>query len=127
MGDNMNGLAVQSLTPHSLTWDTARGLFALRCRAQNISPKTLEHYTWTLELFQRFLADNGSPSPAEVTPHHIRGALDAWKAAGRASETVESRFRHLRTFFRFLHRDGLLLLAEPTGAVERPRVERRLI
>lgn len=122
----MTGVTIQTLRPEALTWEIADRLFQLRCRAQNLSAGMCANYEKTSRALRRALALAGGPQPAEVTVHHLRGAIDGWKAAGLASETLETRFRHLRTFFNFLHKDGLLL-QNPAAALERPKVERRLI
>lgn len=122
----MTGVTIQTLRPEALTWEAAGRLFQLRCRAQNLCAGMCANYEQTLRLLRRALAPAGNPQPAEVSVHHLRAAIDGWKAAGLASETLETRFRHLRTFFGFLHKDGLLL-QNPAAALERPKVERRLI
>lgn len=122
----MRPVPIQTLKPEALTWETARRFFLLRCKAQNISAGMCDNYEQTLRVLSRALDTDGNPQPAEVTAHHLRAGMESWKAAGLASETVETRYRHLRTFFRFLLKDGLLL-ADPTATLERPRVERRMI
>lgn len=122
----MTGETIQTLRPEALTWEVADRLFQLRCRAQNLSAGMCANYKKTARALRCALSLAGGPQPAEVTVHHLRGAIDGWKAAGLASETLETRFRHLRTFFNFLHKDGLLL-QNPAAALERPKVERRLI
>jgi len=122
----MSGLFIQTLKPEALTWDTAIRFFNLRCKAQNLSAGMCSNYAQTFRLFMRFLAGNGNPKPAELTIHHLRACLEAWKAAGRASETVDNRFRNLRAFFNFLLKDGLIII-NPAAGLERPLVERRLI
>lgn len=122
----MKPVTIQTLKPEALTWEVAGRLFQLRCRAQNLSAGMCANYAQTYRLLLRALAPLGGPAPADATTHHLRACIEAWRAAGLASETLETRFRHLRTFFGFLHREGLLL-ANPAAALERPRVERRLI
>lgn len=121
----MNGV-IQTLNPGTLTWETAIKFFNLRCRAQNLSPGTSRNYEMTFRLFLRYLKENGNPKPAEVTIHNLRACIEAWKASGRASETISNRYRNLKAFFNFLAKDGLLN-ANPAAGLDRPRVERRLI
>lgn len=66
------------------------------------------------------------PQPAEVQPQHLRAFLEQRKALGSKPTTVDCLFRILRTFWGFLHRDGLVLI-NPMAKVERPRRERRFI
>lgn len=121
----MAGFGIVSLKPQELTWDTAGRLFALRCRSQNLSERTQGLYAGHLGLFRAWLTRNANPPPSEVLAGILRAYLDDYR--GRASDqTVDCAFRVLRTFFRFLHRDGLLLL-DPMAKVERPRKERRFV
>jgi len=121
----MNG-TIQTLKPEALTWDTAIRFFSLRCRAQNLTPGTYRNYEITFRLFLRYLAENGNPKPAEITIHHLRGCIETWKAAGRASETIDGRFRNLRAFFNYLLKDGFII-TNPAAGLDRPIVEHRLI
>ena len=122
----MTGPIFQTLTPEALTWETAIRFFNLRCKALNLSAGTCSNYAWTFRLLLRHLAENGDHKPADLTIHHLRACMEAWKASGVASETVFNRYRNLRAFFNFLHKDGLILI-NPATQLERPRVERRLI
>ncbi|MBI3549455.1 MAG: tyrosine-type recombinase/integrase [Elusimicrobia bacterium] len=115
-----------TLTPESLEWSTAERLFILRSKAQNLSQDTQANYGRTVAAFLAFLKASGGPKPAETRAAHIRGFLDSLQAKGNSSETVDTRWRHIKTLFRFLMRDGLLLV-DPMASVERPRRERRLI
>ena len=121
----MNG-TIQTLNPEALTWDTAIRFFSLRCKAQNLTAGTYRNYEITFRLFLRYLAENGNPKPAEITIHQLRGCIEAWKAAGRASETIDGRFRNLRAFFNYLLKDGFII-TNPAAGLDRPIVARRLI
>lgn len=122
----MNGLNFASLKPQDLTWDTALRLFSLRCKSQNLSERTQEVYASHLGLFKDWLARNGEPKPAEIQAAHLRGYIEACKERGCKSLTVDCAFRILRTFWRFLSSDGLVLV-DPMRKVERPRREKRFI
>lgn len=126
MENAMDSLSFASLKPQDLTWETAFRLFALRCRSQNLAEGTQSLYRTRLESFRRWLALQDNPTPANVTATHLRGFLEARKSNGANSATVDCVFRILRTFWRFLHRDGLVLL-DPMEKVQRPRIEHRLI
>lgn len=122
----MGAVTIQSLKPEALSLETAFRLFNLRCRAQNLSAGMCRNYAQTFRLFLRALAALGGPRPAELTIHHLRAAMEGWKASGLASETLDNRFRNLRAFFNFLLKDGLIIV-NPAAGLERPRIERRLI
>jgi len=122
----MSGPSIKSLEPGTLSWDTALRLFLLRCRAQNIAPSTQELYGFKLRGFVRWAVENGAASPADVEPSHLRAAIEACRARGNRPTTVDVAFRILRTFWRFLLRDGLVV-CNPMERVTRPRVERKFI
>ena len=120
------GVSFTSLQPETLNWDTAGRLFALRCKSQNLSDKTQALYARHLRVFRAWLAANGDPAPALVNQNHLRGYLEACTGRGNRATTVDCAFRILRTFWRFLLRDGLIVL-DPMEKVERPRRERRFV
>ncbi|MFA5140420.1 MAG: tyrosine-type recombinase/integrase [Elusimicrobiota bacterium] len=114
---------IQTLRPEALTWEQAFRLFSLRCKSQNLSPRTQELYAEKLGAFERWV---GKVPLFEVSPSHLRAHLEERKTRGNSDQTVDGAFRVLRTFFRFLHRDGLILI-DPMEKVERPRRERRFV
>lgn len=119
-------IGIKTLRPEALTWESALRLFLLRCRSQNVAPGTLKLYAWHLEGLKRFLVGQGASAPAETAAAHLRAYLDDRRARGNKPTTVDCSFRIMRTFWGFLHRDGLLLL-DPMTNVERPRRERRFV
>jgi integrase/recombinase XerD len=122
----MSGPSITSLKPETLTWDLALRLFLLRCKAQNLSPLTQELYTFQLEDFIDWARESGISSPAAVEPAHLRAVIEARRARGNKPTTIDAAFRILRTFWRFLHRDGLTV-SNPMAQVARPKVERKFI
>jgi len=119
----MNGTAViECLQPATLTWEQAQSLSRLRSRAEGHSACTSEGYGWTLRQAIPYFTELGAIRPALVTPVHIKQLLDASRTKGLSSSTLETRYRHLRTFFRCLVADGLLT-KDPTDHVSRPRIE----
>ena len=122
----MGAIGIVALKPQDLTWDKAVRLFMLRCRSLNLSAGTQALYTIRLRGWTDWLAKNGNTPPAELRADAIRAFLEAMKAEGWKDDTTDSAFRILRTFFRWLEREGLTLV-NPMARVERPRRERRLI
>lgn len=122
----MSGLNLVMLKPENLDWDTAFRLFALRCRSKNLSSRTQTLYAEKLGAFRRWLSAHDDPKPVAVEPGHLRAFLDSHKARGVSDLTVDCFYRVLRTLWRFLHRDGLILV-DPMIKVERPRRERRFV
>ncbi|MDD5657508.1 MAG: tyrosine-type recombinase/integrase [Elusimicrobia bacterium] len=119
------GIAIQSIKPQDLTWDRALRLFSLRCRSQNLTPATQKLYAVNLNCWQRWTASQGA-SPCDVTADLLRGYLQFMRERGRKDSTIDCVFRILRAFWRFLERDGLILV-NPMSRVERPKREKRLI
>lgn len=122
----MENLTFTSFKPSDLTWEVAVRLFVLRNRSQNLAIGTQVLYGKHLAAFRRWNDRNGASSPATVAPALLRAFLSDYKATKASDATVDCAFRVLRTFWRFLHRDGLVLV-DPMDRVERPRSEERLI
>lgn len=118
----MNTQPVECLKPETLTWTQAESMSRLRGRAEGHSLSTIENYGWTLFQAIPFFTSRGANRPGLVTSVHVKQYLDACRSGGASSSTVETRFRHLRTFFRSLASDGLLA-QDPTDRVAKPRVE----
>ena len=88
---------------------------------RNASPHTLLNYRLDLLQCRAFLQQ-----PWESVNHlAIRRYLAHLKQASLAKRTVARRLASLRSFFRFLCRDGLLK-DNPAVAVSTPKLERRL-
>lgn len=119
----------------ALALDSAIQAFVQSRRAMNLSPQSLFNYETTLRRFARQVAP-GVHLVREVTPDELRNWIiylqsehrdsRAKDGAGRplTSETVLAYFVRVRTFLRWLHREGLLK-KDPTSRVDRPKVERR--
>lgn len=119
------GIGFTSLKPDELTWEQVQRLFLLRCRSKNISPETLKLYERHLRLLLDWLPRNGAESPAQArTPHFPNYLEHCQKERGDKPATVDCVYRLIRTLCRFLHQDGLILLA-PSEKLERSQNERR--
>lgn len=115
---------IPSLKPETLTWAQGQSMFALRSRAAGHSAATAENYRWTLDLAVPFFRKIGADRPCAVSSVHVKRFLDELRQRGLSSSTIETRYRHLRTFFRSMIADGLLTL-DPTDRVSKPRIESR--
>ena len=119
----MNGLNFVDLKPQNLTWEAAIRQFSLRCKSQNLSPRTQGLYAEKLAAMRGWMAENGLKL-SDAKASDLRAFLEARKARGISDQTADGFYRVLRTFWRFLHSDGLIVL-DPMAKVERPRRERR--
>lgn len=122
----MGEIGILSLKPQDLTWDKALRLFSLRCRSQNLTAGTQSLYAIRLKGWLGWLSENGNPPPVDVRGDTVRTFLEGMREKGWKDDTLDGAFRILRTFFRWLEREGLIF-ANPMQRVERPKRERRLI
>src|SRR3954452_3623635 len=66
-----------------------------------------------------------APSPAEITPLDLRGYVSALHEAGYAKTSVSRRLASLRTFYKFVQREGLAQ-SNPAKPLRNPRKDRKL-
>ena len=95
---------------------------------RNASPHTLRNYRSDLVQFLGFLHDPASGSPARLKGIDrlvIRGYMAALQERGVGKRSLSRKISALRSFFRFLRREGLLD-DNPARQVWLPRVEKRL-
>ena len=89
---------------------------------KNFSVHTLTSYTHDLKDFKMFL---GTATVEELDILSLRKYLAVLKAAGLAKRTVARRMAALRTFFRFLVREGYLK-KNPMSLLRTPKLEKKL-
>ncbi len=94
---------------------------------RNASPHTLRAYGEDLEQFAEFARDElgRQPRPADVDHLMVRGFLARLHRDGLAKVSSGRKLAALRTFFRFLCREGVLD-RNPARSLLAPRVERRI-
>ena len=89
---------------------------------KNYSPHTLLNYTLDLEDFQAFL----SALPIENADYlFFRKYLAALKEKNMQSRTIARRLSSLRSFFRFLTREGYIK-ANPMLSLSSPKIDKHL-
>ena len=89
---------------------------------RDASPHTIRNYLNDLEAFSRFAKDR---SAAEIGRLDIRRYLAELKAHDYAKRSIARRMASLRSFFKFLCRDGYLK-TNPLIAVSSPKLDRSL-
>jgi len=89
---------------------------------KNYSKHTLINYTHDLREFRRFLGTSGLQS---VDTLSLRKYLALLKERELSKRTMARQMSVLRTYFRFLTREGYLK-NNPIAAVKTPKLERRL-
>ena len=91
------------------------------------SSHTIRSYEDDLELYSGYLTGLGDEvaDPSAVEPARLR-RYSAWLASrGYAPSTVARRLASLRSFFRFLRREGLVS-ADPAAGLRNPKQAKRL-
>ncbi|MCE3003433.1 MAG: tyrosine recombinase XerC [Xanthomonadaceae bacterium] len=92
---------------------------------RRLSPRTLEAYRDDLGRFRAFL-DEGSGIPwAQVQPAQVRAFVARAHGKGEAPKSLARRLSAIRSFYRYLLREGLAR-ANPAEGVRAPRGGRRL-
>jgi len=97
---------------------------------RNLSENTIRSYRSDLAQFQAFLADHDISSPRKVDHLAIRQFMAVLHRGtdcreGRQRSTVARKVSALRSFFRYLVREGTLK-NDPTGLIRTPRRARKL-
>lgn len=98
--------------------------FLLDCEARNLTLGTLRFYRQRLRLFAAFVAARGITDPKDITPTLLREYIASY--SDRSPYYQHQHARVLKTFFRFLVRDGLLAVS-PMAAVRLPRLPKDLL
>jgi integrase/recombinase XerC len=93
---------------------------------RGLSPNTISSYESDLIQFQVFLDEElGSSKPSSVDVLAIRSFLAHLHAEGLSRASVARKLAALRTFFRFLQREGTIA-KNPARLVSTPRLDRKL-
>ena len=103
--------------------DSEAKTFLVYLKAEkNYSAHTIASYTHDLRQFYLFLDKR---SPKDVSKDLIRSYLGRMNAEGLSKRSVSRRMATLRTFYRFLVREGGLQ-KNPLAAVRNPKLEKKL-
>jgi tyrosine recombinase XerC len=102
--------------------DKAQKFFNYLEAEKNYSAHTLVSYRHDLAQFYRFLQKKPL---AQVTKEALRSFLADMASTGLSKRTMGRRMAALRTFFRFLVREGYLE-KNPIAAVKNPKLEKKL-
>lgn len=96
-------------------------------RERNASPHTLRAYGQDVQHFSVYLQSQlgRAPRPVDADRWAVRSWLASLHEQGHRQTSSARRLASLRTFFRFLCREGILE-SNPARAILAPRVERRL-
>ena len=100
---------------------TLRASFLRACRAENLSPSTVEVYGSALDRFTEFLLQTGMPTDvSSITREHVEAWMEHLLET-RAPATASNRYRALKRFFGFLVEEGELT-SSPMERMHPPKV-----
>ncbi len=95
--------------------------FLRACRAENLSPRTVQTYGEACEQFGKFLAEHGMQTEAAaITREHIEAFMERLLAT-RAAATASNRYRALKRLFAFLVDEGEIT-SNPMERMHPPKV-----
>ena len=93
--------------------------------ARNYSLNTIQSYRRDLQEFLNQLGDDPSAvKPSDIDHITIRDFLGALHERGNSRSSMARKLAAVRSFFRFLHREGLIA-SNPARLVRTPRQARR--
>ncbi|MEE2905140.1 MAG: site-specific tyrosine recombinase XerD [Gemmatimonadota bacterium] len=92
---------------------------------RGLSSNTVAAYFRDLRRWQEFMERASVSSPGDVTPKQLRAWMFSLKEEGLAPPSIRRSQSALRSYFRFLHSEGMVE-NDPTDRMESPRGERRL-
>jgi integrase/recombinase XerD len=92
---------------------------------QGLASRSIDAYRQDLSDFTRFVVARGARSPARVQHAAITVYLINLRRQGRAASTVKRRTAAIRSFYKYLQREGVLA-HDPTLDLASPRLPRRL-
>jgi integrase/recombinase XerC len=92
---------------------------------RRVSPRTVEGYAHDLALFTQWLGAGAVADWGAVTEHHVRGFVGQRRRKGVAGRSVQRALSALRTFFRYLLREGAVSGNAAQG-VRAPKTARKL-
>lgn len=84
--------------------------FIIAKQAARCTERTIQHYRWTLDRFIAWLPEQRVTTAEQITPHIWRVYLVYLQAAKLQASSVRDAARIVKTWLRFLHADGLLVV-----------------
>jgi site-specific recombinase XerD len=103
----------------------AMDAFLLSKEAARCTPKTMEHYAYTIGAFLGFLQPIGVTSLQQITPDHIRRHLVSLQRQGLKDTTQHAHARGIKAWLNWLVAEGDLDVS-PMRRVTMPRLEKRI-
>lgn len=92
---------------------------------RRLSDATIVNYKRDLEQFLDWLADNSTEDPGQITQHMVRAWVASRHRQNISGKSLQRQLSSLRTFFRYLLREGLVT-HNPADGVRAPKAKRPL-
>lgn len=89
------------------------------------SQNTLEGYARDVALFAHYCATHDLHAWSEATPHEVRAYIAHAHRSGQGGRSLQRALSALRTFFRFLLREGVVK-ANPAQGIPAPKADKAL-
>jgi integrase/recombinase XerD len=92
---------------------------------QGLSPRTQEAYRRDLDRFAQYVTSRGATAPLDVTARMLREYVYHLKDLGLSPASIRRNVSAVRTYFRFLTGDGIVV-RDPSERLETPKRWRTL-
>ena len=92
---------------------------------RRLSPHTLSNYQRDLQQAASLLQERGIGDWSAVSQHEVRALVAMWHRRGKGGASIQRMLSSLRTFYRFLLREGLAR-DNPADGIRAPKSARRL-
>lgn len=92
---------------------------------RRLSPHTLSNYQRDLQQAASLLQERGLGDWSAVTQHEVRALVAMWHRRGKGGTSIQRMLSSLRTFYRFLLREGLAR-DNPADGIRAPTSAKRL-
>ena len=102
----MAKIKMQSLDAGNVTLEECFADYMAKCKARNLSDKTLEIYEGKFSVFRKYLNGN-ELRPSEIDQDVIGDFILYLQRRGCNDITVQSYIRDIRAFFYYLMNNGL--------------------
>ncbi|MDP2948943.1 MAG: tyrosine-type recombinase/integrase, partial [Chloroflexota bacterium] len=90
-------------------------------RGDGKSPRTIEGYADSVRQLASFLREGGFPSLTQATAEHLREWFNALRERGNKPATVNTRYRGVHAFYKWLLKEGEVR-ENPLTRIEPPQV-----
>lgn len=92
---------------------------------RRLSPHTLSNYQRDLQQTASLLQERGLHDWSAVSQHEVRALVAMWHRRGKGGASIQRMLSSLRTFYRFLLREGLVK-DNPADGIRAPKSAKRL-